>query len=210
MHIGSPSILLIGAGGHSLACIDVIERENRFVIDGLIGLPAEVGERRMGYEVLGSDDLLQTMGGATQHALICIGQINTPEPRIRVFERMKELGYSLPVIVSPSATVSPRASIGAGSIIMHGAVVNAGARIGVNCIINSLALVEHNAVIEDHCHISTGALVNGDVAVGRGSFVGSGSRIKESVLIGSSCIIGMGSNVLQNLPDGTKWLNKKW
>lgn len=208
-HMHSPTILLVGAGGHSLACIDVLERQNLFTIQGLIGLDKEVGQRRLGYEVLGSDELLSKLAHSVRCALVCVGQINTPEPRIRVFQQLQELGYSLPSIVSPSATVSPHASIGAGSIIMHGAVVNAGARIGANCIINNLALVEHNTVIEDHCHISTGALVNGDAIVGQGCFVGSGSRIKEGITIGSRCIIGMGSNVLEDLPDGTKWLSKK-
>lgn len=207
--MNSPGILLIGAGGHSLACIDVLERHNRFAIEGLIGLPAEVGQERVGYKVLGSDELLPILRVSTQHALVCIGQISTPEPRIRAFEHLKVLGYSQPVIISPSATVSPRASIGAGSIIMHGAVINAGAKIGANCIINSLSLVEHNAVVGDHCHISTGALVNGDVTIGLGSFVGSGSCIKEGITIGSSCIIGMGSNVLGDLRDSTRWLNQK-
>ena len=46
-------ILLIGAGGHSQSCIDVIEQENKYEIAGLIGIKEEVGQNRLGYEVIG-------------------------------------------------------------------------------------------------------------------------------------------------------------
>ena len=39
-------ILLIGAGGHARSCIDVIERENKYKIYGLVGLKKEIGKRR--------------------------------------------------------------------------------------------------------------------------------------------------------------------
>ena len=49
------SILLIGAGGHARACIDVIEQGKQFTVAGLIGLPHEVGSQVLGYSVLGMD-----------------------------------------------------------------------------------------------------------------------------------------------------------
>lgn len=202
-----PGILLVGAGGHSLACIEVIEREDRFVIEGLLGLPGELGQQRLGYPVLGDDDALESLAAPGRHALVCVGQIKSPEPRMRLFERLQKLGYALPSIVSPTATVSPHASIGKGSIVMHGAVINAGARVGANCIINSLALVEHGAAVGDHCHISTGVLINGDVSVGEGSFIGSGSQVREGIRVGRRCVVGLGTTLLKDLPDVTTWKN---
>jgi sugar O-acyltransferase (sialic acid O-acetyltransferase NeuD family) len=196
------SILLIGAGGHALACIDVIEAQGRFRIQGLLGSPAEKGGQRLGYAVLGSDEDLTALARPGIHALVCVGQIKTPEPRMWLFSRLRELGYGLPAIVAPTAWVSPHARIGAGSIVMQGAIVNAGAEVGENCIINSRALVEHGARVGDHCHVSTGALLNGDVEVGTGSFVGSGSQLKEGVRVGQRCIVGLGVTVFSNLADG--------
>jgi hypothetical protein len=39
------NIILIGAGGHALSCIDVIEQENKYSIHGLVGLKDEVGKK---------------------------------------------------------------------------------------------------------------------------------------------------------------------
>lgn len=196
-------ILLVGAGGHARACIDVIEQEGRFAMAGLVGLPHEVGTRVLGYPVLGTDADLSTLLGDYAHALVSVGQIKTPAPRMRLFDLFEQSGYALPVIVSPRAYVSPHATLGAGTIVMHGAVVNAGAAVGRNCIINSQSLVEHDVVIADHCHIATAAVINSGVRIGAGTFIGSGSSVRQCINIGACCLIGMGQRVFADCEAGT-------
>lgn len=196
-------ILLVGAGGHARACIDLIEREGRFAIAGLVGCEGEVGKTVLGYPVLGTDVDLPALFGSYHHFLNAVGQIKTPELRMRLFYLLEQNGCDLPVIVSPCAYVSPHATLGAGTIVMPGAVVNAGAVVGRNCIINSQSLVEHDAKIGDHCHIATAAVVNGGVQIGSGTFIGSGSCVRQDTEIGDLCLIGMGQRVLTNCSAGT-------
>jgi sugar O-acyltransferase (sialic acid O-acetyltransferase NeuD family) len=195
------NLIVIGAGGHARACIDVIEQCGQYEIVGLIGKPNELNAMHFGYTVFATDQDLPTVARTYQHAFIAIGQIQTPIHRIRLFQHATELGFQLPVIVAPTAFVSRHAIIGAGTVLMHGAIVNAGAKVGKNCIINTRALVEHDATVADHCHISTGAIVNGGANVGVGSFIGSGSIVKEGVLIGKTSLVGMGLVVRHNLGD---------
>ncbi len=198
-------ILLMGAGGHARACIDVLEQEGRFAVAGLVGLPHEVGTQLLGHLVLGTDADLPGLLCNYAHALVAIGQIKTPEPRMRLFDLLEQRqgGCALPVIVSPRAYVSPHATLGAGTIVMHGAVVNAGAVVGRNCIINSQSLVEHDVVIADHCHIATSAAINSGVRIGAGTFIGSSSSVRQCVIIGERCLIGMGQRVLVDCEAGT-------
>ena len=196
--------MLVGAGGHARACIDVIEQEGRFAVAGLVGLPHEVGTRMLGYTVLGTDADVPALLGDYLSALVTVGQIKTPAPRMRLFDLIEQSGGALPVIVSPRAYVSLHAQLGAGTIVMHGAVVNAGAIVGRNCIINSQALVEHDAVIADHCHIATAAAINSGVRIGAGTFVGSNSSVRQSVTIGKRCVVGMGTRVLADCEAGTR------
>jgi len=196
-----PSLILIGAGGHARSCIDVIEQQGFFQIAGLIGMPEQRHTQYLSYTVIGMDSDLPELAKIYQYALISTGQIQTAEHRIRLYQQATKLGFQLPVIIAPTAHVSQHATLGAGTIVMHGAIINAGVRVGRNCIINSRALLEHDSNIEDHCHISTGAILNGDVTVGDGSFIGSGSVIKQGVAIGESCLVGMGLMVRNNLSD---------
>jgi sugar O-acyltransferase (sialic acid O-acetyltransferase NeuD family) len=198
------SILLLGAGGHARACIDVLELQALFRIAGLLGLAPQVGSSVLGYPVLGTDADLPRLRHEHAHALIAVGQIKTPEPRIRLFELARTHDFTLPVIVSPRAHVSRHAAVAAGTIVMHGAVVNAGAVVGRNCILNSLSLVEHDAVIDDHCHIATAAAVNSGVHVAAGSFVGSNACVRQGTRIGERCVIGMGQRVLKDCASGTQ------
>lgn len=205
--MNKPSLILIGAGGHAHACIDVIEQHGQYQIAGLVGRLEEMHTQRLGYTVIATDDDLSQLAKAYQYALITVGQIRSPDNRVRLYQQATRLGFQLPVIIAPTAHVSRHATIGAGTIVMHGAIVNAGARVGNNCIINTRALVEHDATVEDYCHISTGAILNGDVYIGAGSFVGSGSIIKEGVSIGKGCVVGLGLSVRHNQADHARFVS---
>ena len=199
-----PSLILIGAGGHARSCIDVIEQQGQYQIAGLIGMPEEVHTQHLGYAVIGTENDLPELAKTYQYALITVGQIQVAEHRIRLYQQAIQLGFQLPIIIAPTAHVSRHATLGEGSIVMHGAIINAGVRVGNNCIINNSALIEHDATVEDHCHISTGAILNGDVSIGTGSYIGSGCVIKEGVAIGKGCLVGMGLTVRHNLSDNSR------
>jgi len=185
-------ILLIGAGGHAHSCIDVLEEENQFEIAGLIEKGESISNESLGYPVIGTDDDLKVLRQQYKNALVTVGQIKSPAIRVKLYQLLKELDFTLPVIVSSHAYVSKHAQIGEGSIIMHGVIINANAKIGNNCIINNRALIEHDAVIGDHCHIATGAIINGEVSVGNETFIGSGAITKQCISIGNNCIVGAG------------------
>jgi sugar O-acyltransferase (sialic acid O-acetyltransferase NeuD family) len=204
--MSKPKIILIGAGGHAHACIDVIEQHGQYQIAGLVGKSEEMHTRHFGYSVIATDGDLPQLAKDYQYALITVGQIQTPDHRMRLYQQATELGFQLPVIIAPGAHVSRHATIGSGTIVMHGAIVNAGARVGSNCIINTRALLEHGATVEDHCHISTGAILNGDVHIRARSLVGTGSLIKERITLGKRCVVGMGISVRHNQADQARFV----
>jgi len=193
-------IVLIGGGGHCKSCIDVIEQYGTFRIVGIVDVPEKLHQKILGYEIIATDDDLPDLVTEYENFLITLGQIKSPEKRIKLFETLKESEARFPVIISPLAYVSKHAKIGEGTIIMHYALVNAGAKIGKNCIINTRALIEHDAVIADHCHIATGAVINGGVKVGSGTFFGSNAVSKEYVEIGENAVIGCGAKITKNVP----------
>jgi len=194
--------LLVGGGGHCRACLDVIEQIKGIEIAGLVLKQRGDSSSIQEHPILGFENDLFALVSAIPNVLVAIGQIKSPDNRIRLYSLLKSINARLPTILSPLSYVSKRALVGEGSIIMHGSVVNSNARVGNNCIINSKALVEHDVKIDNHCHIATGALVNGSVQIGAGSFVGSGSIIKEGVILGRRVVVGAGQIVKENVADG--------
>jgi sugar O-acyltransferase (sialic acid O-acetyltransferase NeuD family) len=201
-------LILIGAGGHAESCIDVIEQEDKYEISGLIGLKNEVGQNRLGYKVIGTNEDVVELSKSIPNALITIGYIKTPNLRVKLFESLKVLNFKIPTIISPYAKISPHATLGIGTIVMHGSQINVGAKIGNNCIINSRALIEHGVSIGNHCHISTGAIINGNVSIGGETFIGSGAVIKQGLIVGDNCVIGMGLSIIKNLSSGKTYLSE--
>ena len=176
-------LILLGAGGHCNSVIDVVEQENRFTIVGIIDNEKEIGESILGYKVIGRDSDLKNLFNRYKYACISVGQIKTSTIRVKLFKMLKDIGFKLPIIISPHSYLSKHAQIDEGTIIMHHSLVNANAKIGKNCIINTKALIEHDVVIEDNCHISTGAIVNGGVVVKESTFYGSNATSKEYIKI---------------------------
>lgn len=177
------AILLIGAGGHCRACIDVVETSGLYEIAGIITATGQGNSVVMGYPSLGTDQDLPLLLAKNNHALIAVGQIKESFTRRRLFDFAKKSGAVLPAIRSNTAYVSKYSQLGEGTIVMHGCLVNSNAQIGKNCILNTQSLIEHDTIIGDHCHVSTGAKINGGVVVGSNSFIGSGAIIFEGVEI---------------------------
>lgn len=192
-------IILVGGGGHCKACIDVIEQEKRFEIAGIVDHPDMFGQNILGYPIIGCDDDLPDLFKKYKNALITVGQIRSARTRIKLYNMLKSIGYTLPVIISPLAYVSKLACIEEGTIIMHQALVNVQATIGFNNIINSKALIEHEAVIGNHNHISTVSKINGQVKIENECFIGSGSTIANNISIVSNVIVPAGVSVYKKI-----------
>ena len=190
-----PQILLIGGGGHCRSVIDVIEMEGSFMIAGIIDQKEFIGQKVLGYDVIGCDDDLEKLFESFKYAVVTVGQIKSPDLRIKLFHHLESIGFETPSIVSPRAYLSAHATVENGTIVMHDALINSNAVVGKNCIINSKVLIEHDSVIGDHCHISTGAIVNGGTVVGQGTFFGSNAVSKEYAAIVQRSFIKAGSVV---------------
>lgn len=190
-------LILVGGGGHCKSCIEVIEATKRFEIIGI--LDKEIGGDVLGYPIIGNDDLIPDLATKGYQFLITLGQIKSPDLRIKLFQFIKNSGGELATITAPTATVSKRANIGEGTIVMHGVFVNVEAKIGNNCTINTRSIIEHDVQIGNNCHISTNVTLNGEVIIGDNCFVGSGSVFHQCVEVCSDVIISANSLIHKSI-----------
>ena len=193
-------LLLLGAGGHAESCIDLLNEQNIFFLCGICGKPKEKNKKILKkYSVNYTDKDLTKLSKKFKFALIGIGQIYSHQNRLRLFKKLKLLGFKLPTIKSKYSIISKHSNIGEGTVVMHGAIIGSNVKIGNNCIINSNALIEHGSKIQDNVHISTSVTINSGVQVGSGSFIGSRTVIKQEVKIKDNTFIKMGSIIKNNL-----------
>jgi sugar O-acyltransferase (sialic acid O-acetyltransferase NeuD family) len=188
-------IILIGGGGHCTSCIDVIENENKYKIIGIIDKKKNTS---LHYKFFTETHLNKKLI-KNNYAFVTVGQIKNYKVRVKLFNKIKDLGFKIPTIISPLSYISKHAIIGKGTIVMHGAIVNAGAKIGDNCIINTNSLIEHDVMIGDNTHVSTEATINGGAVIGNKVFIGSRSIIKDNISVGDCSIVGASLYIKKNL-----------
>lgn len=196
-------IVLVGFGGHAQSVIDSIEKNKYYHIVGFTDIVLDKEYR--GYKCLGTDDILQKYyDGGVKYAFVTVGYMGKGNIRDILYDMLVKIGFRLPAIVDPSATLAGDVIIGDGTFIGKKCVVNSAAQIGKMCIINTGAIVEHGNQIGDFTHIAVNSTLCGNVLVGDHSFIGANSTIIQDLKIGSKCIVGAGSTVLRDVPSCEK------
>ena len=177
------NVVILGASGHACVIADIVEACGDRVVAFLDDDPTK--------EVASG-----TIGRYTEYPdcefVIGIGNAVTRE-------KLSHLPVRWYTAVHPSAVISPRATVGAGTVIMANAVVNARSVIGEHCIINTGAIVEHDNRIGDFAHISVGVRLGGTVSIGKSSWVGIGATVNNNLNIGQGCLIGAGAVVVKDI-----------
>lgn len=196
-------IVVVGFGGHAKSVIDTLERQNQYHIVGFTDVEPRPSYR--GYKYLGSDDILSDlyrMGVKCAH--IAIGYMGYGELRDKLYSRIKNIGYTLPVVIDPSAVVASDVQVGEGCFIGKNVVINADSQIERMCIINTAAIIEHECNIGEFSHIAVGTVLCGNVVVGNHNLIGAGTTVIQGCDIGNNAIIGAGSIVVKDVPCKSK------
>ena len=193
-------IVLIGGGGHCKVVLEVLEKLGDYEVHGISDLPERVDQLILnGYKINMVDLDLEALYPKVRYAFVSHGE--SLDLRRRLFELARSIGYDLPALVSPNASVSAYSQLGCGTLAMHHVVVNASSKIGANVILNTGAIVEHDSQIGDHSHIAPGAVLCGSVRVGEMTLVGANSVIIPGVHVGHNVVLGAGSVVIRDIPD---------
>jgi len=138
---------------------------------------------------------------AASHVAVCA--LATTKRR-RFTKEVDELGIEFATLVHPSASVSSRSSIEAGTIASVRVVVAAHTTIGRHVLLYRGVLVGHHTVIGDHVSLLPGANVAGNCVIGEGAFIGMGALVLDNLTVGRDCVVGAGSVVTKDVPDGAQ------
>jgi sugar O-acyltransferase (sialic acid O-acetyltransferase NeuD family) len=192
------TVLIYGASGHGKVVIDIVEKEGKYKIAGLLDDNPKLGGTTFyGYPVIGDFEMLKENPWHSSALILAVGD-NTA--RKNLWERAKRIGYELACTVHSSVQIGKDVSIGSGTVIMANVAINPGARIGGNVIINTGATVDHDCLIGDYVHISPGAHLGGNVEIGDLTHIGIGVNIIPNIKIGTGTIIGAGAVVVKDIP----------
>lgn len=195
------NIVLIGGGNQAHYTIDIIEKEGKYNIVGIIDSIHAINSDRFGYRILGKqEDISQIIKEyKIDGGLISIGDNWS---RYNVYNQIKSTNPNFEFInaIHPSVIIGRNVTLGKGIIAMAGCIFNPGTIIGDFTFFATGAQVEHDNYIGDFASISAGSITGGHVKLGRFAAITLGVTIADRVEIGENTVIGSGSLVIKSLP----------
>ena len=186
-------ILILGTGGHAKSCIDLISRCKDYNLIGLISKNSDEIEKNSNVKVVGSDKDLINFKKKCKNLMIGIGFLGNSRKKEVLYNKVINMGFKIPTIISPSSYISKYAKIEEGVNIFHDCIVGPDTLIKKGVIINNKCLLEHDVTVEKFSHVSTSCIINGNSSIGSKSFIGSGTIVKNNSKIKSNSFIKMGS-----------------
>lgn len=196
------NIVLFGGGNQAHYTIDIIEKEGKYHIVGIIDSVHDVDSERFGYKILGRmDSLTEILNEYNIHGgVISIGDNGT---RYLVYDQIiKSIpNFNFINAIHPSVIIGNTTELGVGIVAMAGCIFNPKAKIGNFTFFATGAQVEHDNVINDFASISAGSITGGYVTLGKFSAITLGVTVLDRIEIGENTVIGAGSLVIKSLPD---------
>jgi UDP-perosamine 4-acetyltransferase len=191
-------IVVAGAGGHARSVIEALRAAGEYdPVACTDPRPELSGSRLDGVEVVGSDDeLRRLLDDGVGAAALGVGGAGDNDPRARLFASLVDLGFELPPVVHPAATIASSAELRSGCAVLAGAVIGAGAVVGDGAIVNNGAIVDHDCLLAAHVHVATAAALSGGVVVGESAHIGTGASVKHGLTIGAGAVVGVGAVVV--------------
>ena len=164
-------LLILGAGGYGKTIADIAQQlgcydKIAFLDDAKANTP----------RVLGKCDEFLFFADETTEIYPAFGNNET---RMSWIRRLMEQGIHVPVLVHPSAYVSPTATLFSGVTVLPKAVLNTGVIVKTGCIINIGVLIDHDVVMEEGSHLAPGAIVKAENRIPPYSKVDSGTVIEN-------------------------------
>ena len=182
-------IVFLGCGGHSRSVADVLLTSDPGEEILFVDENAREGERLFGFPVVRTVDL-----ASFDRVFVALGDNDRRADTYETIDRRK-----LVTIVSSSAHVSSRATIGAGCFIGNGAHLGPFATVGDDTIINTGSVLDHEVQVGRHCHVGPNATISGRTIIGDRVFVGVGATVIDRISICADVTIGAGGVVVGDI-----------
>ncbi|HMV08959.1 MAG TPA: acetyltransferase [Cyclobacteriaceae bacterium] len=184
------NVILIGAGEHARVVLDSLHAAGRTVL-AMID-PKFDGQQFMNTPVLG---FYKSELYPESEAIVAIGANHVRQ------QLSQDIKHPFTTSIDKTAIVSRYATIGKGSMVLHGVILQQGTVLGKHVIVNTAAHIDHDCKISDFAHIAPGSSLCGRISVGEGALIGAGSIIIPGIKIGAWCTVGAGSVVTRDIPD---------
>lgn len=196
------NIVLIGGGDQAHYTIDIIHKQGKYKIIGIIDAKEEIGSEKFGYTIIGRQEDIKELIPIfdINGAVISIGDNWT---RYYVAKEVRSYvpDFKFFNAIHPSCIIGENTKFGEGIVAMAGCIFNPRSIVGDHTFFATGAQVEHDCIIGDYASISAGSITGGYVELGDFSAITLGVTVFDRTKIGRNSVVGAGSLVVKDLPE---------
>lgn len=196
-------IVVVGAGEQGELAYEYFTRDSPETVVGF-AVEGEYLDRDelCGLPVVALEEIEQRFPPERTAAFVAISSTKLNRVRRRLFEQVRDRGYSFASYVSSKAFVWHNVKVGDNCMIFENNVLQHLVEVGDNAVLWSGNHVGHRTRIGEHCFVSSHVVISGFCTIGRSSFMGVNSCVADFVEIGEDCVVGAGAVVIGNLEPG--------
>ncbi|WPO98870.1 acetyltransferase [Pseudomonas sp. HR96] len=198
----SKDIIIFGGGETALLAYEYFTHDSDYHVVAF-SMDREYMEQSelMGLPIVAIDEVTQRFPCSEYHAFVAASSTKLNRVRRQLFEKARDMGYTLVSYISSKAFVWPNASIGENCFILEDNTIQPFTQIGNNVVMWSGNHLGHRSVIGDHCFISSHCVISGFCDIGDSSFLGVNCTLEDNVKIGKDNFLGAGSLIRKATPD---------
>lgn len=159
-----------------------------------------------GLPLIAESEIVRKYPPSQYDMLSCIDAPSKLRNRLLVYDRLKNMGYSLRNYISPLANVSERVNLGENNIVYAFAHICMDTCLGHSNIIRSTALIGHDNIIGNGNSVCEGAVTGGSANIGDSCWLGLNCTVNNDLTIANDTLVASGAVIMSNTEQGTSYI----
>jgi sugar O-acyltransferase (sialic acid O-acetyltransferase NeuD family) len=193
-------MVIVGVGETAEIAYEYFTRDSPYEV---IAFSAEegfvTGDPVCGLPVIPLERLAETCDPANVRTFVAVSSTHLNRLRRRLFDIVKQAGFSCVSYVSSRAFVWHNVDLGENVFIFEGNVLQHKVWIGDNVVLWSGNHIGHRTVIGADCFVSSHVVISGFCEIGESSFLGVNSCFVDGAKTGRDVVVGAGAVVTHDL-----------
>jgi sugar O-acyltransferase (sialic acid O-acetyltransferase NeuD family) len=190
---------IFGTTDFAQVAVPYLRDDSDYDVQAFVVNESYITEREiLGLPVVAFENVLATHPPREFVAFVGVGYSKVNAVRRKLYDSLKELGYTLPTYIHSTVHRWPETTFGEGSFIFENNVIQPFVSVGNNCVLWSGNHIGHHSKIGNHVFIASHAVVSGRCTIGDNCFVGVNATFRDGITVAPDCVIGAGAILLKD------------
>jgi sugar O-acyltransferase (sialic acid O-acetyltransferase NeuD family) len=190
---------IFGTTDFAQVALPYLRDDSDYDVEAFVVNEDYIAERELlGLPVVPFENILASHPPAEYAAFVGVGYSKVNTVRRKLYDSLKELGYTLPTYIHSSVHRWPETAFGEGSFIFENNVIQPFVSVGNNCVLWSGNHIGHHSKIGNNVFIASHAVISGRCTIGDNCFVGVNATFRDGITVAPDCVVGAGALLLKD------------